>query len=590
MPPTKSVINKPLFKIWSIISLEKKIKIGFLYVLILFASLAEVVSIGSVVPFIGVLTNPDIIYQNEYFSKIITIYKITNQIDLIKYITIVFVSATIFAAGIRILLLIFQTKLSHLIGLDIGSIIFEKALHQPYQFHLSNNSGNLVGTISNKVSQIVMGVILPSIIMLGSITLVLGIVSFLIFINPILTIITIIGFSIAYALIIFASRKKLESNSIIINKNTNNIVRIIQEAIGGIRDIIIDGTQRTYVNLFKKNDFELRKSLSNNQVIGQSPRYLIEAIAMILIATFAYYISQEQNDGLNKSLPMLATLAIGGQRILPMIQQIFAAWSAIKGATALIDDIITLHELPLTNFSAKKDRIKFNFNNNIELHGISFSYPNSKDNAVKNVNLKIKKGSWIGIIGKSGSGKSTLLDIIMGLLSPSEGELKVDGQPINLHTTRIWQNKIAHIPQNIFISDTSVEENIAFGQNKNDIDQTRLLKAAQIANLMEVVEKLPNRFKTILGERGARLSGGQRQRIGIARALYKNATLLILDEATSALDTETESQIMKGLQTLSRDITVIIVAHRVSTLNKCDFVIKLNNGNITDTSSYDKLV
>lgn len=583
-------MKKPnkLFRVWSFISPYRKFQVSLVYVLVLLSSFAEVLTIGAVIPFIGVLTNPDLISQNEVLVGFLLRFKSLGQLDPVELITALFIIAVLVAALIRIFLLVSQTKVSHAIGLDLGYQIYKKTLYQPYEFHMENNSSDLVGTVSNKVSQVVMGVILPGITLLGYLTLIFAVLSFLLYINTQETLLAITGFSLSYFLIILATRKRLKINSILINENTNRIVKIVQEGIGGIRDIIIDGTQETYANLYKSTDTVLRGSLANNQIIGQSPKYAIEALAVVLIAFFVYHMSTK-GHGIDDYLPMLAALALGGQRILPMLQQVFAAWSSIIGSSALIDDVMDLAECEPVLLSYQDNLDNLAFKNKITLEGVSFAYAGFRKKVLNNIDISISKGDWVGIVGPSGSGKSTVLDIIMSLLLPTEGRLRVDARSIDLEVHRGWQQQIAHIPQNIFISDATVEENIAFGERPGKINRERLLNAAKIAQIDSVIDLLPYGYKTILGERGARLSGGQRQRIGIARALYKRVSVLILDEATSALDPMTEARVMEGLQSLSSEITVIVVAHRVSTLHRCDYIIHLKEGRVAKVSSYEEL-
>jgi ATP-binding cassette subfamily B protein len=303
----------------------------------------------------------------------------------------------------------------------------------------------------------------------------------------------------------------------------------------------------------------------------------------------AYTISQ-QEDGINKATPILGALALGAQRLLPVLQQAFSSWSTIKTGQASLQEALNLLEQPLPNYSDQPHVKPMIFRQQIHLKQLSFRYSSQTPWVLENLNLIISKGSRVGFIGATGSGKSTLLDIVMGLLLPTKGMIEIDNQPITSFNYRGWQAHIAHVPQVIFMADTTIEENIAFGIPKNQIEHDRVLLAARQAQIADTIETWPEQYQTIIGENGMRLSGGQRQRIGIARALYKQADVIIFDEATSALDNETEQSVMNAIEGLSRDITILIIAHRVSTLKSCTQVVELGAGAIMRIGTYLEIV
>ena len=315
----------------------------------------------------------------------------------------------------------------------------------------------------------------------------------------------------------------------------------------------------------------------------------METLGIILIAYFAYTVTQE-SDGVTEIIPLLGVFAIAAQRLLPIMQQAYSSWSAILGNHASLLDTLDLLDQKLPNFVKNLNNSPLKFEQEISLNQLFFRYNEKAPWVIQNLELKIDKGSKIGFVGTTGSGKSTLLDIIMGLLSPTTGFLKIDGVPITPENQRFWHSHIAHVPQTIFLSDGTIEENIAFGVPKKLIDHDRVVQSARKAQIAHNIDSWSNRYQTIVGERGIRLSGGQRQRIGIARALYKEADVIILDEATSALDNETEEAIMSAIDKLSPHITVLIIAHRISTLRNCSHIVKLNHGRIESVCSYSDLV
>ena len=296
-----------------------------------------------------------------------------------------------------------------------------------------------------------------------------------------------------------------------------------------------------------------------------------------------------QNTGILEAIPFLGALGLGAQKILPLMQQSWSAISTIKGNHGSSEDTFNLIEQSIPINFEKKNIRSLPFKKEILLENISFRYGSKLPFVIKNFNLSIKKGSRIGFIGKTGSGKSTIMDIIMGLLDPTKGLFLVDGKVVSKKNMRNWQRIISHVPQVIFLSDASIEENIAFGIPTDEIDHNRIKRVAKMAQIDELIESLPKKYKSLIGERGVRLSGGQRQRIGIARALYNNAEVIIFDEATSSLDTETEKVVMESINSLSKNLTIFIIAHRITTLKNCDVIISLENGNIVNAGSYNEI-
>jgi ATP-binding cassette subfamily B protein len=315
----------------------------------------------------------------------------------------------------------------------------------------------------------------------------------------------------------------------------------------------------------------------------------MEALGMVLISVLAYSLAK-QADGMVKAVPVLGAMALGAQRLLPVLQQVYSSWTAIQGSQASLQDTIELLDQPLPDYAGQSPAEPLPFKKIISLNNLYFSYSPKLPYVLNGVNLTITKGSRVGFIGATGSGKSTMLDIIMGLLQPTNGTLEIDGQIVVPRNQCAWQAHIAHVPQAIYLADSSIEENIAFGVPIDKIDFERVRKAAQQAQIAESIEGWPKQYQTFVGERGIRLSGGQRQRIGIARALYKQADVIIFDEATSALDNETELAVMQAIEGLSKDLTLLIIAHRLSTLKNCTQIVELGEGGIKRNGSYQDLV
>jgi ATP-binding cassette subfamily B protein len=553
------------------------------------ASLAEIISIGAVLPFLGVLTAPEQVYQHALMQPVIQTLALTKPEQLILPLTILFITAALLAGVIRLTLLYAMTRLSFATGADLSINIYRRTLYQEYEAHVSRNSSEVINGIITKTNTVIGGVISPTLNLISSIILLVGIMGALFAINPTIALSASIGFGLLYWLVIRYTKTHLKDNSKTIADQSTQMIKSLQEGLGGIRDVLIDGTQQFYCKLYRKADLPLRRASGNNQFISGSPRYAMEAIGMTLIAGLAYVMTQ-QEDGMVTAIPVLGALALGAQRLLPALQQAYASYSAIKGSKSSFEDVLNLLDQPLPEYADQPLPKPIPFTKEIKLNNLNFRYTEDSPWVLKNINLSLKKGNRIGFMGVTGSGKSTLLDIIMGLLPPTEGGLIIDNQTINIQNRRAWQAHIAHVPQNVYLSDSTIEENIAFGIAKELIDHQRVKKAAQQAQISQLIEQWKDGYQTFVGERGVRLSGGQRQRIGIARALYKQANVLIFDEATSALDNKTEQSVMKAIGGLKQELTVLIIAHRLTTLEGCDKIIKLEKDYAVRIGSYEEVI
>ena len=582
-------IGKLLFRVWQHMSLRRKHQFILLLVLMVIASFAEIISIGSVIPFLSALTSPENFFINPLAQPLISFLIIKNANQLIVPLTIVFCLSAILSGAIRLVLLRVATHLSFATGSDFSIDIYQRTLCQPYKVHISRNSSEIINGISNKANTIISSVILPALTLVSGIVMLFAILITLIYIDPITSLSTTIIFGSIYILLAKYTRNNKIKNSRVIAEHSTQIIKSLQEGLGGIRDVLIDGSQHVYCELFRRANVPLREAQANNQVVSQSPKFIMESLGMVLIAGLAYYLFNRP-DGASKAIPMLGVLALGAQKILPIMQQSYQAWSSMQGSYASLEDTLLLINQPIPSDFFNKEMLKINFNRDIRLDKVSFRYHSDLHNVIKHLSLSIRQGDRVGVVGATGSGKTTMIDILMGLLEPTSGALKVDGKAITKKNVRGWQKRIAHVPQSIFLSDTTIAENIAFGIDRKDINFDRVRDSANKAELQDVIDKLPNKLDTIVGERGVRLSGGQRQRIGIARALYKNADILVFDEATSALDNKTEESVMKSIESLGKEITVIMIAHRITTLKKCTKIIELSDGKIVNIGSYRDII
>ena len=588
MQPTQP-ITQLLSRLWYHISPRRRGQFGLLLILMILASFAEILSIGAVLPFLGVLTAPGRVFELPAAQPFIQALGLNTPDQLLLPLTIAFGLAALMAGAMRLLLLWVSTRLSFATGADLSISIYRRTLYQPYAVHVARNSSEVINGISGKANGVIYGIIMPALTLISSGVMLSAILIALLFVDPVIALAAFGGFGVIYAFIIWLTRKRLLIYSQRIARESTRVIKSLQEGLGGIRDVLIDGSQATYCQIYRGADHPMRQAQGNSLFISQSPRYGMEALGMLLIAALAYSLAK-QSDGIANAIPVLGALALGAQRLLPVLQQAYGAWANIKSVQASLQDTVELLDQPLPDYADQPAAKPLPFFQRINLNQISFRYGPQTPWVLNNLNLTIAKGSCIGFIGTTGSGKSTLLDIVMGLLQPTEGTIEIDGQSITTGNHRAWQAHIAHVPQAIFLADSSIEENIAFGVPKDQIDHERIRQAARQAQIADIIETWPKQYQTFVGERGIRLSGGQRQRIGIARALYKQADVIIFDEATSALDNETEQAVMQAIEGLSKDLTILIIAHRLSTLRNCTTIIELGDGRIKRTGTYQEII
>jgi ATP-binding cassette subfamily B protein len=584
-----SSIPELLKRLWHHITPRRRGQFGLLLILMVCASFAEILSIGAVLPFLAVLTAPERIFQLPAAQPFIRAIGMTSASQLLFPLTITFGIAALISGAMRLLLLWASTRLSFATGADLSISIYRRTLYQPYSVHVARNSSEVISGISGKANGVIYTTIVPSLTLISSSIMLVTILIALLVVDPVIALSAFSGFGLIYAVIIRLTRKQQLINSKCVAKESTQVIKSLQEGLGGIRDVLIDGSQAAYCQIYRNADQPLRKAQGNNAFIGTSPRFGIEALGMMLIAVLAYVLAM-QPDGIAKAIPVLGALALGAQRMLPVLQGAYGSWSSIQGGQISLRDTLDLLDQPLPDYVDQPVAKPLPFNMHIGLHNLSFRYTEQTPWVLQNLDLTIPKGSRIGFIGITGSGKSTLLDIVMGLLAPTDGTLEIDSQPIVTGNNRAWQAHIAHVPQAIYLADSTIEENIAFGVPKGKIDQSRVKQAAQKAQIADIIESWPKKYQTYVGERGIRLSGGQRQRIGIARALYKQADVIIFDEATSALDNETEQAVMQAIESLGDDLTVLIIAHRLTTLKNCTKIVELADGGIKQTGTYQEII
>ncbi len=556
-------------------------------VLMLVGAVAELVTIGAVIPFIALLADPGRAMEFQQLQQLFQVLGWTEPEDMMLPMTILFIAIVIVSSAIRLLLTWSKNRFTFGLGFDIGVQLYEKVLLQPYHWHIARNSSKTIAAV-NKVQFVVNGVLTP--IMQAIISLVTGsaIVALLLFIEPRAALTAALVFGMFYLTVVRLMRVRLRRNSKIIAAAQTARIKAVQEGLGGIRDVLLDSSQPFYKQHYERVDQRLRHAQSINAFIAAAPRFIIEPIGITLIVGLAFYLSRTPG-GLIAALPTLGALALGAQRLLPLLQELYNGWSKVMGNRQNFADVLEYLDLPVPSGSETEQSNELPFQKGIQLEGVRYRYRDGAPWVLGGIDLSIPRGSRIGIAGITGSGKTTLMDVLMGLLEPVEGRMLVDDEPLTANNRKAWQRRVAHVPQVIFLADATIAENIAFGVPKRNIDMERVRLAAQRAQIADFIEAREGGYEARVGERGIQLSGGQRQRVGIARALYKNADVLVFDEATSALDDKTENAVMDAINSLDTDLTIMLIAHRVSTLKSCSQIVVLREGYILDSGSYEQV-
>ena len=570
------MIKNQLLYFWG--GLDYRFKKDFLFVLMtmILVAFAEVISLGAVIPFLAVISSPQNISESSIIFIIAEKVGVQGGDQIAIALTISFCSLALIASILRLSLIKKISRFSFDLGLEVSLKIYTNVLFQPYGDHAKRNSSKIINVVYNQTSEVIYGVVIPALNLISAIAISVVIAISLICIEPIAFLCLFSIFALMYLSALWITKNKQREFGGVIANQSSKAIQAIQEGLGGIRDITLDGTQYIFINKYKKISSELRKAQAGNLIISQSPRFLIETAGMIIISVFACVLSLK--DAGNNLFITLGVIAIGAQKLLPLLQQAYTSWASVRSHAAILDEVISFYEGNARDSygkTAPKDGLIFK--DKIQFDKVSFSYDENK-HVIQDLNLVISKGDFLGVIGKTGSGKSTFLDLLMGFQSPTLGAISVDGLHLDSNNIQYWQCKIAHVPQNIFLADLSFLENVAFGVPRGDIDVARVMGAIRGAQLVEFVNSLPNGLDTLVGEHGSMLSGGQRQRLGIARALYKNAELIIFDEGTSALDRITEEAVLESIQCLRRanqNLTVVMVSHNLEALKNCTNIIEM---------------
>ncbi|MDQ0316594.1 ABC transporter ATP-binding protein [Amorphus orientalis] len=563
------------------LSAARRRELGFLLGLMFVGAMAELVTLGAVVPFLAVLFGTDAASAgNPAVIDTLIPPGLLSAPNAVYIASGVLITVALLAATMSIVMYRAVYKYVFAIANDFGIDAYRKTLYQPYSYHLNQNSSDVIA-VTNSTQILLFYVLLPFFEAFLAGFVAIFIILALLVIDASSALIAGSAFAAIYLTITRLVKPLLNRNSVRIAAAQTDRVKSVQEGLGDIRDILLDGTQEAYVQKFAQVETGLRQAQAVNFSLAVLPRFAAEGIGIMIIVSLALWLSRTEG-GIIASLPVLGALALGAQRLLPLAQKVYAGWSRAAGSRSVLLDVLVFldQEIP-PEFQAAAPTAPVEFEREIRFDHLTFRYTPDGETVLDAIDLAIAKGERIGVVGKTGSGKSTLMDLLMGLIAPSEGAIRVDGVEITRDNRRAWQAQIAHVPQAIFLSDGTIAENIALGRPREAIDMARVRECAERAQLTDLIGKEPDGYDTIVGERGVRLSGGQRQRIGIARALYKRASVLIFDEATSALDDQTERHLLSAIAGLKRDdYTMIFVTHQQASLGLCDRVVELGEGHI----------
>ena len=582
---------KILKKLMFLLDSNTKRKGIYLLGMILIMGLLEMIGVASIMPFIGVLTNPDIIYTNFFLKKIYdesAILGVTDEYQFLFLLGIFVFLVLIISITFKAITNYKQIRFTKFCEFTIGKKLVETYLNHPYSWFLNRHSADLGKSILSEANFVIDHGINPIINLIAQGVVVISITSLLVLVDYKVALTVCLLFLTLYGIIYKYVRSTLfRLGKERVEENKKRFTSV-NETFSSIKEIKVAGLEQNEVNKFSDAAFNLARIESYSLVLSHLPRFAIEAISFGGMVLGILIFMRVNSDFIN-ILPLIGLYAIAGYRLIPALQSIYASITYIRSVTTSLDMLyndLSNIKIPNYNLNKKNEKKIFLFKNNIQLKKINYTYPKSKRLILENINLTIPVKSKIGLIGTTGSGKSTLVDIILGLLEVNNGIFKVDEITIHEGNCRNWQRIIGYVPQTIYLSDDTISSNIAFGLDKNNINQKYVEHVSKIAQLHDFVDgELPEKYETLVGERGVRLSGGQRQRIGIARALYHKPKLLILDEATSALDNKTEKDVIEAINKIDKEITTISIAHRLSSLENCDSIYEIKDGKLIKQSN-----
>ncbi|WBA13979.1 ABC transporter ATP-binding protein [Salinivibrio proteolyticus] len=586
---------KLIKELFYLLTPQQRKRFYLLQILVLAMAMLEVVGIASIGPFMALVGDISLIEKNDFLSSFYAYSNSESPYDFLFILGVLVLLTLGAASAVSMITTWLISIFSFKIGTEISDRLFRHYLRQNWLFHSSGTTAQFIKQVSTESIRITNQVILPLIQMNARIVLAVSIVVAIFAYNPKIALSLSILFFVAYIILYRTIKNRLKLNGQDISDMSVLRFRLMNEGFGGIRDVLLLNREKNFIDKFEESGVKFAEANGQNNALSLAPRYIMEFIAFGAMIGLILFLIQTHDGKLSAILPLLAVYALAGLKLLPAVQQIYASIALIKGNIAAFEEIrpelIASQKSEWERSKSDDDEITSRIEpiQTIELNGINFKYPNKSSPAVHSLDMVFPVNKTIGIVGPSGSGKSTVIDILLGLLEANTGTLKIDDKLINSDNVRSWQNIIGFVPQTIFLCEGTIAENVAFGLHKNEVDMNRVYRSLKLARLEDLVEQLPQGVDTKVGERGVQLSGGQRQRIGIARALYQDASVLVFDEATSALDGITEKLIMEAINDFNGRKTIIMIAHRLKTVSKCDIIYYLDRGTVKDSGTYDEL-
>lgn len=565
--------------------------------LVVIMSFAEIAGIASIAPFMAIVSDMSRLEGAGRLAQIYMASGFSTPSDFLFWLGLG-VLAVLVCGGVFSMITTWRLLVyGQAVGEQISSRLFRYYLNQPWLFHATHSSSLLNKQITQEASRVTSGIIQP-LMQLNAKFVLASLMSLAIFLyNPLVALAGLLVFGCAYVVLYRIVRLRLMRNGKEISAVQAERFKLLGEGFGGIKDVLLLGRQGMYVDRFERANKRYTRSLAGNQAMSQVPRYAMELVAFGSVILLVLYLLKVNEGNFGNVVPVLAVYALAGMKLLPAFQQMYSSFSQIKGNMASFESIRqSLYESYAQASATERgeqdqpSQAVMRVATSIDIEAVSFTYPGKPTAALHSLSLHIPARKVIGLVGASGSGKSTTIDLLLGLIAPDKGALLVDGKPIDASNRRAWQNSVGYVPQSIFLTDSSIRENIAFGLPSELIDDEKVANATRLAHLDELIDSLPGGLKTRVGERGVQLSGGQRQRIGIARALYQDADILVLDEATSALDGITEKMIMDAVHDFSGQKTIIMIAHRLATIKQCSVIYFISAGRVLDQGTYNELL
>lgn len=584
-----------LKELYSLLSYEQRRKLLLLQVLVVITSFAEIAGVVSIGPFMALVGDMQQLQKEGLLADIYKASGLSTPEDFLFWMGIGVLVMLAIAALVSMYTIWQLSMYGVRVGAELSSRLFRHYMNQPWLFHAGGSSSQLTNKISQECQRVTEGIINPLMQMNAKLVMASFMAIAVFIYNPIVALIGIALFLVAYFLLYKTVRHKLVANGKSISGTQSQRFKLMAEGFGGIKDALLLGRQKIFTQRFEKASRRFANAKGTTQALSQVPRYAMELLAFSAVIFLVLYLLTTHNGNLGEILPILSVYALAGFKLLPAFQQVYTSISHIRGNLAAFeairDDLVASTEQAPDSLCDELDK---SANLLMPRHGIifqdvGFRYPGKAEPAIQGLNLVIPVHQVVGLVGASGSGKSTAIDLLLGLIEPEQGKILIDSQPLQENNKRHWQDVVGFVPQSIFLSDASIRENIAFGLPPEHINEAQVQQAASMAHLDELLAELPNGLDTFVGERGVQLSGGQRQRIGIARALYHDADVLVLDEATSALDGITEKLIMDAIHDFSGKKTIIMIAHRLATVKKCNLIYLMKHGEVIDQGSYQEL-